>query len=127
MGSFQLLTPTHLQVGWGAQEAGRKYIQDDPNWPKGYSIPWGVMLSIYTREKASWGLLLRNWLGIDWQQLYCASLVLYILIIIIHSFSVLLKSLHLNAQILLFFSPTVLSPISLGRGKQTLVWCLAAC
>lgn len=75
------------------------------------------MLSIYTREKASWGLQFRNWLGIGWQQLYCASLVLYILllIIIIYSFSVLLKNLHLNPQILLF-SPTSSLPHPTGEG-----------
>lgn len=85
--------------------------------------------SVYTREKTGWGLLLRNWLGIGWLQLYCASLVLYLLIIIIiiiHSFPVLLKSLHLNPLILLFFPP-ILSPTPLGRGEQESTCVVSSC
>lgn len=53
--------------------------------------------------------------GHRWQQLYCASLVLYILviIIIIRSFSVLLKSLHLNPKNFTFFLPN-----AIGEGEQ---------
>ncbi|KAK4809988.1 hypothetical protein QYF61_004440 [Mycteria americana] len=41
----------------------------DPNCPKGYSRPYGIVRSIEPRGKLAGGPLLRNWLGIVWQSL----------------------------------------------------------
>ena len=74
----------------------------DPNWPKGYSIPWDVMPAQYI----NWGevgpggqIAARELTGhqsVSGEQLHCASLVLYILLIIIFFLSVLLNCLYLN-------------------------------
>lgn len=60
------------------------------------------------------------------EQVYCASLVLYIIIIIIitviPSFSVLLNCLYLGPRILLFFSPLSCWK---GSGEQCVSGCMA--
>lgn len=47
----------------------------DPNWPKGCSVPYDVMLNNRTGEKLTGGggLLCRDWLGIGGEQLHWAS------------------------------------------------------
>ncbi|KAK4815582.1 hypothetical protein QYF61_004797 [Mycteria americana] len=52
--------PVHKKLGGGTARTA------DPHWPKGYSIPYGVMLSIETGGKVGRGPLLGNWLGIAW-------------------------------------------------------------
>lgn len=76
----------------------------DPNWPKGYSVPYDIMLNNKTGE--SWpgggGSTARGRAGhqpVSGEQLHCASLVIYIILsffIIFPSSSVLLHCLYLN-------------------------------
>lgn len=49
--AFLLLTPLHQRGGWGCSRGwGDTARTAEPNWPKGHSIPYGVMLS-----KKNWG------------------------------------------------------------------------
>ncbi|KAK4829031.1 hypothetical protein QYF61_001806 [Mycteria americana] len=55
-----LLCRMHKELGGGTARTA------DPNWPKGYSIPYGVMLSIETGELArDQRSLLGDWLGVS--------------------------------------------------------------
>ncbi|KAK4825182.1 hypothetical protein QYF61_024662 [Mycteria americana] len=51
----------HKKLGRGTARTA------DPNWPKGCSIPYDLMLSIETGGKLTGGPLLGDWLGISWQ------------------------------------------------------------
>lgn len=81
---------------------GDKTRTADPNFPKGYYIPYGFILNNNPRWFADGGCTTRRHCSSNGKQLYCASLVFYILfiiiiiIIIIPSFSAPLYCLYLH-------------------------------
>lgn len=61
--SFSHLT-ARAEAGVHQKLGGDRTKTGDPTWPKGYPIPYGIMLNHKTRENLLGGLLLlADWLG----------------------------------------------------------------
>jgi len=106
----------------------------DPSWPKGYSIPYDVMLSTQTGDSRLGGCNRCSRMGWVWVSGWWAialcitrfvySIIIVVTIIIISPFAVLLNCLYLNPRVLLFFPFSSPSHRCGERSERMAAWCL---